>query len=115
MDLKVLEKELRGTKAPFQKVLKIGKEKLVIQVNEKKEVYVMSDLNKYKFILSKCNLTEKKLRDKRHNLSQFLSDDELEKALQEYIDENITLEYTNTFPNIKQFMLMLKRVINGGI
>lgn len=108
MDLKALEKELRGTQTPFQKIIDIGDKKLIIQVNEKKEVYVLTDQDDYKFKSRKCTLTEKKLFNKRVQLSQILSGERLEKAMNEYIEENTITELKNIFPNIKQFILMLK-------
>lgn len=44
------------------------------------------------------------------DLYQVAKGERYEELLQELIKQNTAVEYSNKFPNIKQFMLMLKRI-----
>ena len=110
MDLKALEKKLRGTKTPFQKIIDFKEDSIIIIINEKKEVKVLTNCDRYKYPIKHCKLAPKTIRETRLRLSTVFEGAELEKALQEFIEENTIIQYTNIFPNIKQFMLMLNRL-----
>lgn len=109
MDLKALEKELRGTQTPFQKIIDIGDKKLIIQVNEKKEVIVITDDDRYKYKHEKFKLKDSQFKKMKLDLYQVAKGERYEELLQELIKQNTAVGYSNKFPNIKQFMLMLKR------
>lgn len=110
MDLKELEKELRYSEAPFQKCIKIDGKLLIAQINNKKEVIVITDDDRYKYKHEKFKLKDSQFKKMKLDLYQVAKGERYEELLQELIKQNTAVEYSNKFPNIKQFMLMLKRI-----
>lgn len=114
MDLKVLEKELRSKSVPFQKIIELGDDKLLIEVNTKKQIILINSNEKFRYKYEKFKLKDSEFKKMKLDLSQITKGERYDELLQELIKQNTVIEYSNTFPNIKQFMLMLKRVINEG-
>lgn len=114
MNFKEIEKELRTTETPFQKCIKIDGKLLLAQINDKREVTVITDEEKYKYKYKKFKLKDSQFKKMKLDLYQTVKGERYEEMLQELIEQNTIVEYSNTFPNIKQFMLMLKREVNGG-
>lgn len=110
MDLKELENELRYSEAPFQKCIKIDGKLLIAQINNKKEVIVITDDDRYKYKHEKFKLKDSQFKKMKLDLYQVAKGERYEELLQELIKQNTAVEYSNKFPNIKQFMLMLKRI-----
>lgn len=111
MNLKELEKELRNKSVPFQKIIELGNDKLIIEVNSKKEITVITNNEKFKYKYEKFKLKDSQFKKMKLDLSQIAKGERYEELLQELIKQNTVVECSNKFPNIKQFILMLKRHI----
>lgn len=114
MDFKELEKELRTADVPFEKKLEVNGDTLIAQINDKREITVISygDEDKYKYKYNVCTLTDNQLKEIKWDLVRLAAKDEekYEELLNACLRQNTVTKYSSKFPNIKQFILMLKKV-----